>query len=380
MTTMRSFTHTPSPVVYAGRGSLDKQLSKGAFAKHQRILLCSDSGMVKTGVVANVQARLGSRLLTTLSSIVVDGDVQQTEACALHAKANNVDAILALGGGSVIDTAKMVGALLATDATVSDIDGLHLVRKRMMRATIPVMAVPTTSGTGAEATQFAVMMDRVAHKKRIVIDAAVVPSAAVLDPELLLTLPVPVACASAVDAVTHAVEALCSSLSNPMGDAWAVESLRMMVGENLLALCLAEPGNVDVRQRMLVAAHLAGAAISTSMLGACHALAHALSTLVQAPHGVCNGVFLLAVMQQNAPACAPAMARIAQAVGGDPVRALDHFIHDVAGVPRTLMALGADATMIDALVERALLDPDIATNPVACDAAMLRGIVERCLS
>src|SRR5690606_31098978 len=144
-----------------------------------------------------------------------DGDAEHIFALAEEARTAAVDAIVAVGGGSVIDTAKSVAALLAKGGRLQDLDGVATVRSKLL----PLVAVPTTAGTGAEATQFVVVADRQAGRKIILSDNSLVPALAVLDPELVLGLPANVTAATGVDALTHAVEALGSRMRNPFGSA-----------------------------------------------------------------------------------------------------------------------------------------------------------------
>jgi alcohol dehydrogenase class IV len=376
---MKPFAHVPGPAVHAGLGVLEKQLQRGVLAKAQRIVLVSDAGLVHSGAVGRAMAVLGERVALSSLDVVTDGDCAAAEALVVQARSHDIDGIIALGGGSVIDTAKAVAAMLATDHLMAALDGLFLVKKKLVRPQLPVLAIPTTAGTGAEATQFAVLADRAAHKKRILIDGTLVPTAAILDGTLCTSMPSSVTRSSAVDAVTHAVEALCSSAAHPIADAMALESLRIMIGGKALEQTLAKPDDADARQASLVAAHLAGCAISSANLGACHALAHALGTLVPAPHGVCNGTLLLAVLAKNAPAITTPLARISEALGEDAVVSLGRFIHEVGEVPRTLGALGFSASMMDDLVARAVADPDLLTNPIPLNADDLRAIATSCL-
>jgi alcohol dehydrogenase len=247
--------------------------------------------------------------------------------------------------------------------------------------------VPTTAGTGSEATQFAVLKDRQLGRKRIYVDASLVPALAVLDPTLVTGLPAAVTAATAVDALTHALEAVGSRMKNPIGTALATEAARLLLVERALARSLERPDDLDARGACLIAAHLAGQAVSTSMLGACHALAHVTGAQSGLAHGVANGLFLVDVLQANAVKAQAPYAQLARALGiagaGDDVAALiavvDDFVFGTAGLPRRLRDAAPTLTADDlpALARAALDDPDLPTNPAALDEAALRSILER---
>ena len=282
-----------------------------------------------------------------------------------------------------MDTAKGVVAALAKNASITTLEGVAQVRA----PTLPLVCVPTTAGTGSEATQFAVLKDRQLGRKRIYVDASLVPALAVLDPTLVTGLPAAVTAATAVDALTHALEAVGSRMKNPIGTALATEAARLLLVERALARSLERPDDLDARGACLIAAHLAGQAVSTSMLGACHALAHVTGAQSGLAHGVANGLFLVDVLQANAVKAQAPYAQLARALGiagaGDDVAALiavvDDFVFGTAGLPRRLRDAAPTLTADDlpALARAALDDPDLPTNPAALDEAALRSILER---
>lgn len=361
------FQHTPSGPVTFGAGAASRAGTTGALKKAQKVLVLSDAGVVRAGLLDKVTAPLEGRVALTETGVVADGDVAFTEALAARARDAGVDAVLAVGGGSVIDTAKGVGAVLATGKGLAALEGVATVRARLL----PFVVVPTTSGTGSEATQFAVLKDSAAGRKRILIDASLVPTQSFLDPELLVGLPASVTAATGVDALTHAIEALASKMRNPVASALATEAVRLLVVERALERALATPTDLHARGECLVAAHLAGQAVSSAMLGACHAFAHALGALRGVPHGVANGLFLVPVMQANVEKAGSVYAQLARVLGvadaPAAIAALERVVHDVAGIPRTLGAVGVSAAELPALAAIAAADPDLPTNPVALD-------------
>jgi alcohol dehydrogenase class IV len=359
------FTHvqTASSLVCAA-GAASTLGTQSLLKKCTRILVVTDKGVVAAGLLARVQQGLGDRVALVDDDVVPDADCAHVDALAARAKDANVDAIVALGGGSVMDTAKAVAAVLAKGQSIVALEGFATVRAKIL----PLACVPTTAGTGSESTQFVVVKDRAAHTKRILMDTALVPALAVLDPELIVGLPAHVTRATAVDALTHACEALVSKLANPVGSALALDAARRIVVDGALARSLRDPTDLGARADMLIAANLAGQAVSTSMLGACHALAHALGARHGIAHGVANGACLVAVLRANAPASSTSLLRLAHALDAhsvdDVLARIDGFVHDIGGVPRRLRDLGVPENDLDALADLAHKDPDMGTNPV----------------
>jgi alcohol dehydrogenase class IV len=370
------FQHFPSGSLLFGPGVSQKVGATGPLKKANKIVVISDAGVARAGVLAKVTAALDGRIALQETGVMADGDVAWTDALAARAKAAGVDGILAIGGGSVLDTAKGLGAVLATGKPLEELEGIMTVRAKLP----PFAAVPTTSGTGSEASQFAVLKDVTAGRKRIFMDSALLPQQCFLDPELLVGLPMHVTAATGVDALTHAIEALGSKMRNPIGTALALEAVRMLVVDRALERALKAPEDIAARGECLMAAHLAGQAINTSMLGACHALAHALGAKTGVPHGVANGVFLTAVMEVNLEKAEKSYALLASTLGVSDARAaiaeVARVVHDLAGIPRKLSELGVTRGELAGLAALAAADPDLPTNPVALDEARVLAICE----
>lgn len=382
---VRPFSHSiASPVVF-GAGAAATVGEKTLAKKWRRIAILTDRTVRALPFFDAIVASCGDRVAFVDDGAVADADVVHVDAVAARARAlagGAVDGIIAVGGGSVIDTAKGVGIGVVKGKSVVEFEGLYTIRTPI----VPIIAIPTTAGTGSEATQFCVLKDHAHHTKRIYTDQHLVPALALLDPTLTTALPKGVSCATAVDAVTHAVEALASKMQNPIATALATEALRLHLIERALdrALEALDAGRVDVDARgdALMAANLAGQAVTSAMLGACHAFAHVVGAHAGVPHGVANGVFLVAVMKENLPKAAPAYARAARALGlpsaGDDAAAfisvIDGFVHGTAAVPRRLRDVAPQLEdELPRLAKDVIKDPDLATNPVPVDeAAALR--------
>lgn len=386
-TTHRPFQHTPAGPSLYGPGVAATIADKTLLKKARNVVVVTDAGVRKAGLLEAIVAPFGVRVVHVEDGVVPDADCDHVDATAARARELGCDAVLAVGGGSVMDTAKGVIAALAKGASIKSLEGVATIRGK----TLPLVCVPTTAGTGSEATQFAVLKDREERRKRIYVDASLVPALAVLDPTLLVGLPRAVTAATAVDTLTHAVEAIGSKLRNPMGSALATEACRLLLVEQALSRSLLRPDDVEARGACLIAAHLAGQAVSTAMLGACHALAHAVGAHTGVPHGVANGLFLVDVLRENAAKAAPVYATLARALGLGAARdddaalvaalvaAIDEFVFDTAGLPRRLRDAAPALTEADLpmLAAAALADPDLPTNPVALDDAALHAILRR---
>jgi alcohol dehydrogenase len=210
-------------------------------------------------------------------------------------------------------------------------------------------------------------------------DLNLLPAQSYLDPELLVGLPRAVTAATGVDAITHAVESMGSQMRNPIASALAAEAVRLLVAEKALERALDKPDDLEARGACLVAAHLAGQAISSAMLGACHAFAHALGAHKGVPHGVANGVFLVPVMRANAEKARSAYNQLASALGlsgaAAAIDAIERVVHEVAGIPKSLSQLGVGDADLPELVRLTLADGDLATNPVPFDEDAVRALL-----
>jgi alcohol dehydrogenase class IV len=376
---VRPFSHSiASPVVF-GAGAAATVGEKTLAKKWRRIAILTDRTVRALPFFDVIVASCGDRVAFVDDGAVADADVVHVDAVAARAREGGaIDGIIAVGGGSVIDTAKGVGIGVVKGKSVVELEGLYTIRTPI----VPIIAIPTTAGTGSEATQFCVLKDHAHHTKRIFTDQHLVPTLAVLDPTLTTGLPRGVSCATAVDAVTHAVEALASKMQNPIATALATEALRLHLIERALDRALENGADLDARGDALMAANLAGQAVTSAMLGACHAFAHVVGAHAGVAHGVANGLFLVAVMKENLPKAAPAYARAARALGlpsaGDDAAAfvsvVDGFVHGTAGVPRRLRDVAPQLEgELERLAKDVVKDPDLATNPVPVDeAAALR--------
>ncbi|HEX6409826.1 MAG TPA: iron-containing alcohol dehydrogenase, partial [Sphingomicrobium sp.] len=278
---MQSFTFHPGPRLIAGSGraeSLAELLPEGPC------LFVSDDQLVGLGLTDAPRKALeeSGRVVILFDKVEADPSRTTLEAAVEAGRSARVTSVVGFGGGSPMDVAKLAAYLLGSGDDLDSIWGVDLAKGQRL----PLVLVPTTAGTGSEATPISVITSE-GGVKLAVNARPLTADWAVLDPALTIGLPRGVTAATGVDAIVHAVEAYTSArLKNPVSDALAREALRLLTG-NLLAACT-EPGNIAARESMLLGAHLAGLAFSSAPVAGVHALAYPLGGLHHLPHGVTN--------------------------------------------------------------------------------------------
>ena len=250
--------------------------------------------------------------------------VEIVEACTRAAKELAVDALVAVGGGSAIDTAKAVSILSINGGKIQEYEGVD----KSKQAGIPIVAVNTTAGTGAEVTAFYVITDRQKHSKMCMIDTNCMVEIAVNDVDLMMSMPPSLTAATGMDALTHAVEAILTKEATPLTDKdamWAIGRIK-----EFLPIAVKDGSNLLAREQMAYAQYAAGMAFSNAGLGMVHAMAHAIGGFYNLPHGVCNAVLLPHVLAWNGQhvEAAGGFLKLAQAWGME-VKETDRAVHAV---------------------------------------------------
>lgn len=367
----------PSFVLF-GRGALD-QVGEHARAYGRHALVVTDRGLVATGLVMRVTELLQAAGVesTVFDRVEPNPTVTQVEAAIAAGAGRGIDALVSVGGGSAHDCAKMVALVAANGGAVRDYEGSD----RAAGPGLPLVAVNTTSGTGADVSRFAVITDADRKVKMVISDRRVMPAVAINDPLTTVGMPKGVTMASGLDAMTHAVEAYVSTAASDLTDllAWRAAEL---VNRHLIR-AIEHGAHLEAREGMMLASLYAGLAINSALVGATHALAHALGAVLDLPHGVCNGILLPHVCEANYTARRERYDRLATIFGGASdgrrlPRAL-RLIGDRAGLPRGLAALGVTRAHIPDLVERAVQDMTMSTNPRPLTRAEVAAIYERAL-
>jgi alcohol dehydrogenase len=292
-------------VVY-GPGST-RQL--GQFASElggRRVLVVTDAHLIAVGHAARAADSLRA---AGLEPVLFDHAEENPTArnvgeCAEFARANGIDLIVGLGGGSAMDCAKGCNFIVTNGGRMQNYWGTG----KASRPMLPFIAVPTTAGTGSEAQSYALIADDQTHQKMACGDKKAAARVAILDPELTVTMPRSVTAASGVDAISHAVETYVTTRRNALSQVFSREAWRLL--EANLETVLAEPENLDARGAMLLGANFAGTAIENSMLGATHAAANPLTAHLGLAHGVAIGIMLPHVIRFNGPAVEHAYAEL----------------------------------------------------------------------
>jgi len=358
--------------VVPGAGSVGRvgELARGLDAKH--FLLVTDAGIVTAGHAARVQQALraaGIRV-TTFDKAKENPTTKCVDDCVAVARAAGVDALIGLGGGSSMDTAKGCNFILTNGGQMKDYWGVG----KAARPMLPFIAIPTTAGTGSEMQCAALIADEVTHQKMACLDPKCAAAVAILDPELTLSQPHRVTAVTGIDAIAHAVESAVTTKRNGVSEKLACEAFQLCIGA--FPEVLAQPGNLDARERMQLGAALAGAAIEHSMLGAAHAAANPLTAHFGIVHGHAVGLMLPHVVRFNAGDGGARMiyAQFALAAGIAPISDAPAMavaalakrltqLTSLAGLPLTLEQCGVDRDSIPMLAEEAARQWTAGFNP-----------------
>jgi len=356
----------PTKVIF-GMGSVSElPIEVSAFGK--KAVLVTDEGLMATGLVAQVQEKLGDLLVHTYTNVPPDSGMEVVNQGAQEALSAGADVIISLGGGSVIDTAKAMSIVMKEGGSIREFQGLQM----LTRPQIPHIAIPTTAGTGSEVTSAAVIFDQEQGQKILVFEYFITPQAAILDPKITSSLPPNLSAATGMDAMTHAVESYVSLQRNPISDAAALHAIRLIA--NYLPRAVANGSDLIARGQMQVAALLAGWAFSNAMVGLAHAMAHSLGAVCRIPHGLANALILPQVMRYNLNEVPELMMDIAAAMGIsieklDPLAAgkaaadkMEAFLKQI-GITERLKDLGVSPEALQRCSELSLSDGSIVYNP-----------------
>jgi len=278
----------PKVELLSGADSSLQLVKLAADKGYRRVLVVSDVGIKKLGLLDPIvwEFKQQGIVVDVYTEVLPDPDIEQIK-CGLEASRQHAaDIVFAVGGGSVIDTAKLVAALHHRRGSIAGKKGVM----RILFKGLPLYVVPTTAGTGSEATMVSVISLKEQMKKVAYIDPVLMPKAAALDPLLCLGLPANITAATGMDVMTHAIEALLSNNATSTTDQQAIQAIRMVLS-NLLR-CHTDGNDLTARQDMLEASRLAGAAFNIAGVGYVHAIAHQLGARYGIPHGLANAMVL----------------------------------------------------------------------------------------
>lgn len=338
----------------------------------KKALVVTDKGLVKFGVCKMVtdvmdEAGIPYEIYDEVVPNPTVTNVKNGVKALADAKA---DFLVAIGGGSSMDTAKGIG-IVTNNPEFSDVVSLEGVAPTKKK-TVPIIAFPTTAGTAAETTINYVIIDEEKHKKMVCVDPNDIPCCSIVDAELMYSLPKATTAATGLDALTHAIEGYITKAAWELSDMFEIEAIRLI--NKYLRLAVFDPENPKGREGMALAQYVAGMAFSNVGLGVVHGMAHPMGSLHNIPHGVANALLLPTIMEFNAPVCREKYVEIAKAMGAykegmtqieaaqaacDAVRALAVEV----GIPQHLSEIGIFEKDIDALADQAIADVCTPGNP-----------------
>ena len=345
----------------------------GRYARNlggNKAMLVSDPGVAASGSTGQVADSLRAEGIPLVEFLDVSSnprDLQAMEGADLYTR-QGCDLIVAVGGGSAIDCAKAIGIVSTNQRDILSFEGAD----NVPLPGPPLICIPTTAGTAADVSQFAIITDTVRKVKIAIVSKTLVPDVSLLDPVLTLSMPPALTAHTGLDTLTHAVEAYVSNASSPVTDLLALEAIRCVAAS--LPQAIARPDELEHRAQMLHATLLAGLAFSNAILGAVHAMAHSLGGFLDLPHGQCNAILLDHVIRRNFDSAPERYLDIARALGADVAgvdqeegaRRLLETVRELkraVGVTETLSGIGVTPGDIASLAAMAVNDPCMATNP-----------------
>lgn len=283
----------PKPTLFSGPGSIHDLTEAIADLGFKKLLLVTDEGLVKIGMAEQVaeSARTRGLDVTLYAEVKPDPTYDQVEGGLNVYLESGCDAILALGGGSAMDCAKVIAARVTNKKSIKRLAGLF----RVWRTPAPLFVIPTTSGTGSEVTVAAVVSEPDTHHKTPLMDPKLVPLMAALDANLLVGLPAKITADTGIDALTHAIEAYISRNATTETKAYSVAAIKLIF--QYLPRAVEKGSDIQARQKMAMASYYAGLAFTKASLGYVHAFAHNLGAKYGLPHGMANGLALLPVLR-----------------------------------------------------------------------------------
>jgi alcohol dehydrogenase class IV len=348
------------------------------------VLLVTDKGVRSAGLLEGIVKSIAA---ADLNYEIYDEVEPNPSAETIHQgtenlKQHNIEAVLAVGGGSSIDTAKGIAAMATNPGHILDYEGVG----KLTNPPLPIIAIPTTAGTGSEATNSTVVTNKETSFKLGVLSSHLFPDLAILDPALTLGLPQEITAATGMDALTHAIESYTSKSANPVSQAFAMQAIKM-IGENLTRSYFVGT-DIESRENMLIASLLAGVAFSQSRLGNVHAISHTFGGVFNIPHGIANAALLPFVMKFNLPACADQYRDIAIALGRNVsglsiIEAAQKAVETVIemnqcmNIPLNIKELGVSLDVLPKLVEDSMRSGNVFVNPRLTKASDIQLIIEK---
>ena len=359
------------PKILMGVGAVGEVGKEVTGLGAKRALLISDPGVMKAGIVERVLSSLkGAKVkVSVFDRVEPDPRYEIVDECAEWARPQGIQCVIGVGGGSSLDVAKAVAVMLKGEGSISSFFGVELIH----RPGVPVVAVPTTAGTGSEVTPIVILSDEGEKLKKGVVSLHLIPSVAILDPELTVGMPPSVTAATGMDALIHAVEAFTSINATPFTDLLAARAMELLYSNIRKAYC--NGSDIRARSHMLEGSLLAGIAFANAGVTAVHAFAYPIGAEFHIPHGIANTLMLPRVMEFNMIGALERFASIATMLGEAPaglslretaqraVMAMERLREDL-GLPSHLSDFGVTAEDIPRLASGVLkVTRLLANNP-----------------
>ncbi len=352
----------------------------------KKVLLVTDEGVMKAGWAGEVMKSLEDEGIeySVYCDVTPNPRAEEVMRGARKYKDDGCDILVAVGGGSSIDCAKGIGIVSTNRRNILKFAGVDQVEVPGP----PLICIPTTAGTSADVSQFAIITDLKEKTKISIISKTLVPDVSLIDPTPTTTMPLDLTAFTGVDAFAHAIESYVSNASSPITDMFALEAARL-ISSNLFET-IKDPDNMELRGKMMLGSLDAGLAFSNASLGAAHAMVHSLGGFLDLPHGECNAIILSHVVRYNYEACPDRYQKIGEAIGLDLSRLSDAekksaiieaivTLEKRAGIDKTLGQLGVTKEDIPVLAQKAMKDVCIVTNPRPIGIKDVEAIYEEAL-
>lgn len=375
-------------ISYFGPGAREVLPKEIARLGLKKALVTTDKDLIKYGVAEKVLSVLRKAGIPyeIFSEIKQNPTVANVKAGLEAYAASKADFIIAIGGGSSMDTAKAIG-IISNNPEFSDVVSLEGVADTKKKS-VPIIALPTTAGTAAEVTINYVITDEKKHKKMVCVDPNDIPVMAIVDAELMYTLPKSLTAATGLDALTHAIEGLITKGAWEMSDMFEIKAIEMI--SRYLEIAVNEPDNSEARNGMAVAQYIAGMAFSNVGLGVVHGMAHPMGAIFDIPHGVANALLLPVIMEFNAPAALDKYVDIAKAMNvyisgmtkEEAAKVAVKAVRELSirvGIPQHLTELGIKAEDLPRLAKAAFADVCTPGNPREVNEEIILDLYKKAL-
>jgi len=365
---------------WGAREALPNELVK---RKYKRVLVVTDKIIMESGITKKITGMLEALEIDyhVFKDVVPNPTISNVKKGLKLANKHHVDSIIAVGGGSVIDVAKAI-AVVSTNPEYNDIVSLEGTANTMNKA-LPIIAFPTTAGTAAEVTINYVITDEERKVKMVCVDPNDIPIVSIVDTELMASMPVKVAAATGLDALTHAMECYITKAHNEMSDMFALKAIDLIY-HNLEKAVGKESAAMD---KMALGQYIAGMGFSNVGLGIVHSMAHQLGAMYNTPHGVANAILLPYVLEYNGEVCPQRFADMAKIMGleadeSNAVKVVVDAIRDLTirlDIPQHISEVGVKESDIPILAEKALKDPCTPGNPREMDIVEFENLFKKAL-